>query len=95
MGPLRIMENRIVGPPSTIYIDPKIDPPSKRVGTGKILTTLEFVMLDPGGQRPIDLLDTSKSETQPRPSIQVAEATCGDRIAQVWLQAILIVRADE
>ena len=43
----------------------------------------------------IDLPDTSKSETQPRPSIQVAEATCGDRNAQVWLQAIFIVRADE
>jgi len=40
------MENRIIGPPSTIHIDPKIDPPSKRIGTGEILTTLEFVMLD-------------------------------------------------
>ena len=46
VGSLPIMENRIVGPPSTIYIDPKIDPRSKCVGTGKILTTLEFVMLD-------------------------------------------------
>jgi hypothetical protein len=46
VGSLRIMEDRIVGAPSTIYIDPKIDPLSKCVGTGKILTTLEFVMFN-------------------------------------------------
>ncbi len=43
----------------------------------------------------IDLPDTSKSETQPRPPIQVAKATRGDRNARIWLQAILIARADE
>ncbi len=40
------MENRILGRPSTIYVDPKLDSRSKCGGTGKILTTLKFVMLD-------------------------------------------------
>ena len=46
MRSLRIMEDRILCRPSTIYVDPKLNPRSKCGGTGKILTTLKFVTLN-------------------------------------------------